>query len=162
MVMVVAGCASSGRLEGNVFHGPETTYRVGRLGPGWHRLDVDHQNDLAFDQNHLDAVVQVNSSCRQDLDIPLKALTRHLLIGFTEQKVLEQQRMPMDAREAMRTHVVAKLDGVPREMLLYVLKKNGCVYDFALIAPPGEPFTKARSDFDPFVAAFATEREGSR
>lgn len=158
----MAACASSGHLEGSVFHGHETTYRVGPLGPGWHRVDVGDQNDLAFDQGHLDAVVQVNSSCKPDLDIPLRALTRHLLIGFTDQKVLEERRIPMDAREALRTHVVAKLDGVPREMLLYVLKKDGCVYDFALIAPPGERFAKAQQDYDPFVAGFATEGEGHR
>lgn len=155
--LAVAGCGGAGHLEGHVFHGAETTYRVGHLGPDWRPLDVEDQNDLAFSDERTDAVVQVNSSCDPDLDIPLESLTRHLLIGFTDRQIRSQKRVPMDAREALRTHVVAKLDGVPREMLLYVLKKNECVYDFALVAPPGERYARARDAYEAFIAGFHTE-----
>jgi hypothetical protein len=63
----------------------------------------------------------------------------------------------MDGREALRTHAVARLDGVPRELLFYVLKKNECIYDLALIAPEGEPFQSALLRFEPFVQGFTTE-----
>ena len=56
----------------------------------------------------------------------------HFVIGkvsFSEQQLVE-----MDGREALRTHLIAKLDGVPKRFTVYVLKKDGCVYDFLHVA----------------------------
>jgi hypothetical protein len=64
--------------------------------------------------------------------------------------------VPLDGREALRSHVVAKLDGVPRELLLTVMKKDGCVYDFALVAPPGGGFGQAHQAYDGVLESFAT------
>jgi hypothetical protein len=157
LLATVGACARTGNLDGQVYHGPETTYRIGHLGPEWGRVDVAGHNDVAFSHPDHGAIVQVNSSCNPALDIPLEALTQHLLIGFTERDIQSQDRVPMAAREALRTHAVAKLDGVPREMVFYVLKKDGCVYDLSLVAPPGERFARARKDYDGFVAGFAPQ-----
>lgn len=150
------GCASSGSFSGSVFRGQETSYQIGALGPEWQRIGVNRDNDLAWHSPEKEAVLQVDSKCSPDFDIPLKALTMHLLIGFTDQKLISQQTLPMDDREAQRTHLEAKLDGVPREMMLQVLKKDACVYDFALVAPPGPAFDSALPDFDALVAGFHT------
>ncbi|MFW5924965.1 MAG: hypothetical protein ACOCV4_02300 [Myxococcota bacterium] len=154
----LSGCGSAGHLEGQVFHGQDATYRVGHLGSDWKRLDVEGQNDLAFALPSQAAIIQVNASCDPALDIPLEALTKHLLIGFTDRDVRSQERVPMAAREALRTHATAKMDGVPRELIFHVLKKDGCVYDFALVAPPGERFTQAREAYEGFVGGFETRR----
>lgn len=150
----VAGCGGGGTLSGSVFQGAETSYRIGQLPQGWRRLEVEGHNDLAWSHGELAAVIQLNASCDPDLDIPLVALRSHLLIGFTDREVRDERLVPLDAREALRTHVVAKLDGVPREMVLMVLKKDGCVYDFALVAPPGPPFERARQDYRSLVGGF--------
>ena len=71
--------------------------------------------------------MHVDSNCDPALDIPLKALRTHLLIGFTDREVIDEEVLAMDGREALRTHLVAKLDGVPREIVLQILKKNDCV-----------------------------------
>ena len=100
----------------------------------------------------------MNASCDTALDIPLVALTNHLLVGFTERSEVEPQALvQMDGREALRTHVVAKLDGVTRELLLTVLKKDECVYDFALLAPPGAPFAQSLPAYDAMLGGFRTE-----
>lgn len=149
-------CGGGPALRGNVFEGEETRYRVGELGPGWQRLDVADQNDLAFHHEGAGAIVQVNSSCDPTSDVPLTSLTNHLLIGFTERDIRDQRVIPMDEREALRTHVVARLDGVPRELLLVVMKKDDCVYDFALITPPDASFAQAAPEFERFVGGFST------
>lgn len=153
---LVSGCGGP-TFQSGVYRGDEASYRVGELGPGWSRLSVAGQNDLAWHNESLGAIVQVNATCDPGRDVPLTALTNHLFIGFREREILEQQFMPMDAREALRTHAVATLDGVPRELLFVVLKKDDCVYDFALITPPGAAFAGAQPTFDRFVAAFSTE-----
>ncbi len=101
--------------------------------------------------------MHVDSSCDPALDIPLKALRGHLLIGFTERDVVEEVLVPMDGREALRTHLTAKLDGVPREILLQILKKDDCVYDFGLVTPRGADFEAAVGDFDQMLAGFSTD-----
>lgn len=150
------GCGARG-LRDDVYRDDEARYRIGPLGSGWTPLDVERQNDLAFRHRDLGAIVQVNATCDPGNDVPLAALTNHLLIGFTQRDIRAQELVPMDGREALRTHVVASLDGVARELLLYVLKKDDCVYDFALIAPPGTAFSRARMDFERFVGGFTTE-----
>lgn len=140
-----------------VFTGDETSYAVGDPGPRWTRLGVESQNDLAFHGETLDAILQSNSTCDPAQDIPLLALTNHLLFGFTEREIVSQDLRPMDGREALFTRVRAKLDGVPRELLLVVTKKDGCVYDFALVAPPGSPYEEALGDFERFYGGFGTE-----
>ena len=46
---------------------------------------------------------------------------------------------------------------MPRELLLYVIKKDECTYDFALVAAPGASYERAEADFERFVSGFSTE-----
>ncbi len=36
------------------------------------------------------------------------------------------------------------------------MKKNDCVYDFALVTPPGDTFSRARSAYDGVLSSFGT------
>lgn len=161
------GCAAVGcggaTYERGVFHDGPVSFRVEALGAPWQRIDVGDQNDLAWSHEPLAAIAQVNATCDQpDQDVPLQTLTRHLLNGFTAYTFppaddADSLTLPMDGREALRTHLVAKLDGVPRELLLVVMKKDDCIYDFALVAPPGAAFEHARPDFERLVLSFRAE-----
>lgn len=160
LVALTPGCGGGhGQLRGDVYSDREARYRIGPVGGGWERLTLEDQNDLAWRSARLGAIVQVNSTCDPASDVPLTALTNHLLMGFTERDLRTQELVPMDGREALRTHVVARLDGVPRELLFYVLKKDDCVYDLTLLAPPGPPFERALVEFEPFVQGFTTEAD---
>lgn len=161
MGLIAGACASTGAFDNGVYKAPNTTYEVGPVGPGWERLSVDDQNDLAWHNSTKEAVMHVDSKCDPSLDIPLTALRAHLMIGFTDRDVVSEETVPMDGREALRTHFTAKLDGVPREIVMQILKKNYCVYDFALITPPGPAFEDALGDFDTFVDGFHTISERS-
>lgn len=151
------GCATTGTFQSGVYRGTETTYRIAPPSSDWTSVTVDRQNDLAWHSEAKGAVMHVDSDCDPALDIPLTALRNHLVIGFTERDEVEEEVVPMDGREALRTHLTAKLDGVPREILLQILKKDDCVYDFGLITPPGAPFEAALGDFDRLLASFTTD-----
>jgi hypothetical protein len=160
LVALPLGCGGGGgQLRGDVYADREARYRIGPLGDSWERLTLEDQNDLAWRSERLGSIVQVNSTCDPASDVPLTALTNHLLMGFTERDLRTQEIVPMDGREALRTHVVARLDGVPRELLFYVMKKDECVYDLTLLAPPGAPFERALVEFEPFVHGFTTEAD---
>ena len=143
-------------LRGDVYTDDEASYRVGRLGPEWTPIDLA-QNDLAWRNPADGSIVQVNATCDPFQDVPLTSLTNHLLIGFTERERRSSALVRLDGREALRSHIRASLDGVPRELLFYVLKKDECTYDFALIAAPGSAFESAATVFDRFVRGFSTE-----
>ncbi|MEM9071533.1 MAG: hypothetical protein AAGE52_23705 [Myxococcota bacterium] len=156
-LLILVACGG-GQYSSGVYENEETRYSLSDPGDGWRRVDVDSHNDLAWRHPQLAAVIQANSSCNPSLDVPLAALTNHLLIGFTEREIATQELVPMDGREALRTVVTAKLDGVPRQLALVVLKKDGCVYDFALVAPPGNPFATASTSYDSMLSSFGTVR----
>lgn len=165
-MLVLVACGGP-RLRGDEYRDGEAHYRIGPVGSRWTALAVDDDNDLAWHDAATEAVIQVNATCDPGADVPLTALTNHLLAGFTQREVQEETLVELDGREALRTHVVARLDGVPRELLLYVMKKDGCIYDLALVTPTGEPFARALDSFEPFVAGFATlggatSEEGAR
>jgi hypothetical protein len=154
--LTAMGCATTGALQNNIYRGDQTSYRIGVVSSDWTPVTVNHQNDLAWHSEAKGAVMHVDSDCDPGLDIPLTALRSHLMIGFTEREVIEEEVVPMDGREALRTRFTAKLDGVPRDIALQILKKNGCVYDFGLITPAGTTFDEALPDFDALLAGFAT------
>ena len=148
------GCAGA-TWDGQVYRDDSLAFRAGRIPPGWRRLDDDNSL-LTFRDSAHDLLISVNGRCGKDGDdVPLEALTQHLFVYFTERQIGDQRRITLDGREAMRTELSARLDGVARRFVVYVLKKNGCVYDFILIAPPTlDPASIAQ--FDQFVEGFST------
>jgi len=98
----------------------------------------------------------LNGRCGKDGDdVPLAALTHHLFLAFTDRKIEREDKLSLDGREALHTELTAKLDGVEKHFIVFVLKKNGCVYDFVHVAPPG--FSKeSRDRFVGFVQGFST------
>lgn len=158
LLLFSIGCGAGRSFSGGLYRDAEASYRVGELGPGWEPISMS-QNDLAWYSASRGAIVQVNATCSPFRDVPLTSLRSHLLIGFTDREIRSSATVPMDGREALRSHVIASLDGVPRELLLYVLKKDLCTYDFALIAPPGEAYAAVEPEFERFVSAFTTESE---
>ena len=140
--------------DGQVYRGEGMTFRVGPVPSTWRRVEVD-QSLVAFRDDDAEATIAVNGRCGQDGDdVPLTALTAHLFLHFTERRLLEQQLIPMDGREALRTELIAKLDGVPKHFTVVVLKKDGCVYDFLHITDGNAP--GGQEEFQRFVRGFAT------
>ena len=82
-LLTASACASGTAYDDGVVSTPETRYRIASPGDGFERVDVEDQNDLAW-VGPSGTTIQVNSSCGAPYDIPLVALTNHLLFGFTE------------------------------------------------------------------------------
>src|SRR5262245_1383058 len=133
LVPFALGCATA-RLEGDTFFGAHATYRLGRLSSEWQRHRA-HGADLAF-VNPSGGTIFVNSTCADIKDLSLDVLTNQALFGVEQQRELRREVFTLDGRAALRTRLTGTLDGVPVAMELVVLKKDGCTYDFGLIASP--------------------------
>lgn len=154
---VASGCGSA--FDGRTYHGEGFTFRVPPAPASWERLQVSDAA-LAFEDRTSGATIGVNGRCDRDgEDVPLKALTQHLFIQFTDRDVHTQEVVPFDGREAMRSDVTAKLDGVPRRLAVWVLKKDKCVYDLMYLGPP-ERFESGVETFDAWAKGFSASRGG--
>lgn len=158
ILLVALGCATSG-LEGNVYRHGDVKFRVGPVPADWRQLDDElGRSDLAafaFRAENAGATIGAAGRCNRDGDdIPLKSLTQHLHLGFTNREIQSETPQTLDGRDALRTQMSASLDGVQKHLTFVVLKKDGCVYDFWRIADQAP--THGTEDFDRFVAGFQT------
>jgi hypothetical protein len=150
------GCGGAS-FDGRVFQNGDVAFRVGAVPPEWHPIEASGAL-LAFRDDSTPAYVAVGGRCGKDGDdVPLEALTHHLFLDFTDRVVENQVKVGLDGREALHTELTAKLDGVERRLTVFVLKKNGCVYDFWHIAPPTAA-AESRRQFVAFVQGFGTIR----
>jgi hypothetical protein len=152
LALTVACCSG---LVGRTYRHGDIAFDVGPIPASWRQVDADDAA-LAFRDDAAKVTVAVNARCREEGDdVPLKALTKHLFLEFTDRKSISERSLELDGRAALRTELFADLDGVPMHFTVYVLKKDWCVYDFMHIATPASPAT-SRTQFDRFVAGFAT------
>lgn len=150
-MLVLAGCASE-PFDGRVYRDDGLAFRVGPVPSAWRRIDVTHTL-VAFRDDAQNATVALSGRCGKDGDdVPLESLTHHLFLQFTDRAVQGQERVQLDGRDALRTEMVAELDGVPKHFLVFVLKKDGCVYDFVRIGATGGD----SEAFERFVLGFRT------
>jgi hypothetical protein len=155
---LLVGCAvgcSAGLRDGVVTKG-SLRYRVGPPNSAsWRKFSL-HDNDAAWTARDSGHVMAVNSTCADHGDPSLDILTNHLVMGFTDRALDARAELTVDGRQALRSFYRARLDGVPVELELLVLKKNGCVHDFSYISPLGQK-AALQADFDRLVQAFHQE-----
>jgi hypothetical protein len=157
LACIVLGCGGAA-AEANdatiVREGP-VAFRMPLPPPTWKRISVSHAS-LSFRDDVHDASILINGRCTSlDGDTPLVALTNHLVMGTTERDVKSQGVEPFDGREALHTRLEAKLDGVPFAFDIFVLKKDGCVYDFVYVATR-DAIESGAPEFAQFVRGFHT------
>jgi len=131
-------------------------YKIGKLGPEWRKIKGNF-GDEAFFNDGINSSISVNAICPFRGDPPLRVLLNHLLFGFTDRKIQDTQTIQMQGREALRAVYSAKLDGVERKFLVYILKKDTCVYDLEYQSSEAN-FDKGVTAFEEFVKAFKTEK----
>lgn len=154
LVPLMWGCASTG-LDGGVYRGDGFAFRIPDPPSHWRAVDAE-QAALAYRDDPHEGMVLINARCGLESDdVPLQALTQHLFLQFTDRQITSQETVPFDGREAMHTVLDAKLDGVPMRYDVWVLKKDGCVYDLLYLAPP-DRFDKGQASFRALVRGFRT------
>lgn len=152
-----AGCGAGGgpHLEGSVYRNGPVAFQLGTVPSAWRQVDVTDASVAYRDDVHA-ASILVNGRCHKPDDgTPLVALTNHLVIGSTMREIALQETEPFDGREALHTRMRAKWDGVPMALDIYVMKKDGCVYDFVYMGDP-KGSEDGMKPFEDFVHGFRT------
>lgn len=153
LVGLTVGCR--GGLSGGSYTRDGISYRVAEPQAPW-RVVAFEDNDLAWaaPSGH---VLAINATCSGHEDPQLDVLTNHLVFGFTDREWLGKTKVQLDGRDALRSKVKARLDGVPVSLELVVLKKNGCVHDITYVSPLGRE-AQHQAEFEALVAGFKQER----
>ena len=150
----IAGCGATA-FDGHVFKNADLSFRFAQIPAEWRQIESDDAL-LMFRDDSAPASVVVNGRCGRDGDdVPLSALTHHLFLQFSDRVIENETKINLDGREALHTELLAKLDGVKKRYGVFVLKKNGCVYDFIHVAPPSAS-AESRERFVSFVQGFST------
>jgi hypothetical protein len=150
-IVGLAGCVHAEGFDG-VLRKSGVTVHLGPVPATWRRVDVDGA-DLAFRDDGREASALFNLRCEgRDDDAPLTVLTEHLIMGTTERQFDAQDVVPFDGREALHTLLRAKLDGVPMQYDIYVLKKDACVHDLVYVASPAR-FGEGAPEFEHFATS---------
>jgi hypothetical protein len=151
----LAVACSGASFDGRIYRGKGFSFRIDPVPPSWVRIDAPDAA-LAFRDEAHGSTVLLQARCGLDGDdVPLAALTQHLFLLFTERHIELESLVPFDGREAMHTVLGAKLDGVPLRYDVWVVKKDGCVYDLVYFAPAGG-FEAGRPAFQQLVQSFTT------
>src|SRR5271156_5972665 len=95
LVVAALGCGSSPpRLEAGVYREGPIAFRIGDVPAEWHPVRVEGA-PLAFrDEPHLASILLDGRCYRKDDDVPLVALTDHLLMGTTGREIFSQETVP--------------------------------------------------------------------
>jgi hypothetical protein len=155
-VIAFSGCAGR-RIENGVYHS-DKGYRLTLPGPDW-SVTADSKADLELRHQDGLAAMLANAEC----DDRAKSRSAGLLLGqllivLHDRATIEQNEVSLDGRQALHRVLDGRVaaDGAPTRIEAYVLKEQGCVYDFAYAAPPAS-FEAWRADFRRFVESFAKE-----
>ena len=151
----VAACSGVKVQQGQVTT-ERTRYRFGDPGPDWRRVSLGDV-DVAWVRDSSGHTLSVNSMCQDYQEAPLAALLRQQLVGFTATERVQEREEMVDGRAALFSRWRARLDGVPVELGLWTLKKDGCIYDFTYTSPSGAYDDQAAA-LARIVQGFATER----
>ena len=153
-VVFLAACGGGGTLRDGTYRDAEAAYRIGSLPADWRQVSFA-RNDLAWTDEG-GRLIAVNAVCDGHGDPSLKVLTDHLLLGFESREIIEREELRLDGRGALRTRANASLDGVPVELEMTLVKKDGCVYDLIYTAPAGT-FGLRAGDYRALVQSFSTD-----
>lgn len=131
----------------------EATYRFGDPGPGWQPVrDIDDVQ-VAWTNREIGGAIELHAQCDGQGDSSLHEYTDHLRIDWTRWQVDSQEEGRLVDRAALHTLVTADLDGVVRRNELWVVKKDGCLFDLRYTAGP-ERFEQGRPAFAKVVEGF--------
>jgi hypothetical protein len=150
--LALCACGASASFRDNVYDDGIVRYRIGQLGPSWNRIEVA-DNDLAFHDRD-SGTISVNSTCTEYEDVPNVALLNQLLFGTAQRVYRLDETVTLDGRGAQHAIVDAELDGVPVSLTIYLLRKDGCVYDLTQVCSRAA-CERGRPLFDAFAHSFA-------
>jgi len=153
VLLSLSSChATVGGVIGQQFVSPTYAFAVPLPGDEWQRVP-DEPSLLTLTHAQLAAGITISVSCERERDVSLHILTRHLLFGFKDLAVLQQQRQAFNGVPALRTVARARLDTREVQLCSYVVQRDSCVYDMVYFASP-QDYGRGEPSFEHMMAGW--------
>lgn len=135
-------------------------FRIPILRDGWQQIEVEG-TELAFRAEPGGQVAALFVSCEEEQPIALRILARRLFFGISPKRVVTQEALSLNGREAVHTVLTGRLHDTDVTVSSYVAKDGGCAYDLVYVASR-EVFEDRLPEFERFVKGWIlTEKRGS-
>ncbi len=144
----LAACAA-GRVVDGVYESRSVGLRLPLPPAPWVQVDLPDV-DVAYHHPGTGGTIAVFSECSGDTAPPMRILARRLLFGL-KSEVVDQSPVALDGAEALRTTARGTLGGRPVQVESLVVRRQDCVADVVLAAPPAA-IPALRPDFDRMAA----------
>ena len=139
--------------DGRVYLQNRQYYKVGILPAGWRWME-SNARAISFHNESYRSSINTDAFCGKSyVDRPLDTLAGELATALSDRTTVSTQEMTLDGRGALRIFVKGKMDGVPLNMDIVVVKKGACNFDFVAVMPPDAPSDVTR-DFETFFTGF--------
>ena len=112
--------------------------------------------DTAFENPESGAIISLNSICRKYFNVSLDELSRNLVLGIADKKIISERQIKIDGVPAKDTLLLGVVKGTKVKIRTVVAKKNYCTFDFIFVATP-ETYPKSVRDFESFMTSFHVE-----
>lgn len=118
----------------------------------WTAQSSKGESDSAY-QNKKGSIITLNSTCSYDSKFSVDVLTKQLLLGARKIKYKEKKKILVDGKEGQYSNVQASLDNKPFNLLIFILPKNDCVFDFTLVSTKNIELEE-QEEFNSFFKSF--------
>lgn len=150
LIVLTVGCVtvtlSGGKkrttAEGIIFTAP-TSFRAIKVE------SADH----AWQNRQNGNSISVHSSCGDETDLSLKQLLLLSVSDLEDVVVVDQKDLTFNNREALRSHLSGRVDGVPTEIETLVFKKNRCTFNLTYVGVK-KYFSSGIHVFEEFLTSF--------
>jgi hypothetical protein len=154
-MLVLNSCSLGGPLREEV---KATHFKAGRTPRGWisqkPKTDKDAEGaDVVYKDRATQSLIALNSTCFRYESTSLDRLAHQYESGLKDAETVSETELIVDGRRAVRVHLKGDFDGVRSEILVTVLRKNDCLFDFSMVGK--SPLTAdVQRDFDLWVQGF--------
>lgn len=107
-------------------------YDLPALPESWTKTDPGTA-DVAFRYAGDRSTISLNSVCNQYQDLSLVELTKSLMLGLDDTKLINQEKLMINGLPGLSTTTSGKMGAVGITVSLTVLRSTNCVYDFMLV-----------------------------
>ncbi len=139
---IFAACSFSGKSTDI----KSSVLKISKNLKNWETLPPE-ASDYAFVNPATNSIITVNSLCGKYASTTLRHLTENLMGGIDHIQTTKRESLNFVGREALWSEITGKTDGVPVYLIVQIVRKNECIYDFILISATEEVRTKDIVDF---------------
>jgi hypothetical protein len=146
LILMMIGCVSVGLNDTKVQR--STKVRFSAPGGAFTEKRSDSLDHL-WENSKNGNSISFMSDCSDTTDPSLESIQQGILHGVERLKVLSNETISYNDREALRSITSGSVDGVDTAMDLVVFKKNGCIYalNYVGVRPQFEDDKAAFSKF---------------